>query len=273
MLDIGFRDDIRNILSHALKGVRGAPPSRPGGFRRGGRPGDLPVEPPPVEADAPAGENGDGQVDQPPLPPVGHQTIFVSATFTDEIDRLARKYMREPVEKAGRPRRRRETDRGKGRTSLFLQRRRSWDKYRLLKGIAPASASNPQLAIVFCPHQARGRQARPAALTARRHRVPRNPRQPAPEPARQGDEELHDGGKFDVLVATDLASRGIDVAGASATSSTTTSPTTPRAYVHRVGRTARMGRRGQGVSRSSRPDQGEELTPDREPDQHDSSGT
>src|ERR1700722_1956389 len=53
MLDIGFRDDIRNILSRVKKLGAGA----------------------------------------------DHQTIFVSATISSEIEKLARQYMREPVEK------------------------------------------------------------------------------------------------------------------------------------------------------------------------------
>src|SRR6478736_1630091 len=62
MLDIGFRDDIRNILSR-VKGV---------------------------------GSRVSGQESSGEQPDKGHQTIFVSATISDEIEKLARKYMREP---------------------------------------------------------------------------------------------------------------------------------------------------------------------------------
>src|SRR5450432_2515698 len=60
MLDIGFRDDIRNILSRIL-GVKAAEPGQDRSR--------------------------------------SHQTMFVSATISDEIDKLSRQYMREPVEK------------------------------------------------------------------------------------------------------------------------------------------------------------------------------
>src|SRR6202012_5065805 len=64
MLDIGFRDDIRNILSR-IKGVRKTDSA-------------------PADPDAPAS---------------GHQTMFVSATIAGKTERLSRQYMREPVEK------------------------------------------------------------------------------------------------------------------------------------------------------------------------------
>jgi superfamily II DNA/RNA helicase len=66
------------------------------------------------------------------------------------------------------------------------------------------------------------------------------------------------GGKFDVLIATDLASRGIDVADISHIIQVDP-PDDPEVYVHRVGRTARMGNRGKAFL-FVMPDQGELLT-------------
>jgi superfamily II DNA/RNA helicase len=66
------------------------------------------------------------------------------------------------------------------------------------------------------------------------------------------------GGKFDVLVATDLASRGIDVADISHIINYDI-PEDPEVYVHRVGRTARMGAKGKAFTFVGR-DQGDELT-------------
>ena len=65
-------------------------------------------------------------------------------------------------------------------------------------------------------------------------------------------------GKFDVLVATDLASRGIDVADISHIVNYDISED-PEVYVHRVGRTARMGAKGRAFTFVTR-EQGEELT-------------
>src|SRR5262249_43716238 len=65
-------------------------------------------------------------------------------------------------------------------------------------------------------------------------------------------------GKFDVLVATDLASRGIDVADITHIINFDL-PDDPEVYVHRVGRTARMGAQGKAFTFVAR-DQGDLLT-------------
>ena len=108
MLDIGFRDDIRNILSR-VKGVRRAADRR----TRTRRSGTTTATAATSDADDATSSTAtatatahrqstrridDGHVD-PHADRSGHQTIFVSATISDEIERLARRYMREPVEK------------------------------------------------------------------------------------------------------------------------------------------------------------------------------
>jgi ATP-dependent RNA helicase RhlE len=53
--------------------------------------------------------------------------------------------------------------------------------------------------------------------------------------------------RFDVLVATDIAARGIDVAGVSHVINFDV-PTTPEAYTHRIGRTGRSEEEGQALT-------------------------
>jgi ATP-dependent RNA helicase DeaD len=129
-----------------------------------------------------------------------------------------------------------------------------WDKYRLLRLLL--QRENPELAIVFCKTK-HGAEKLAKRLHAdgiecreihgnlaqnKRDRVMKNFR----------------GGKFDVLIATDLASRGIDVADISHIINFDI-PEDPEVYVHRVGRTARMGAGGKAYTFVTR-DQGEELT-------------
>ena len=54
-------------------------------------------------------------------------------------------------------------------------------------------------------------------------------------------------GRFDVLVATDIAARGIDVAHVSHVINFDV-PNTPDAYTHRIGRTGRAERSGQAYT-------------------------
>lgn len=225
MLDIGFRDDIRNILAR-VKGVR--------------------------RQEQPSEEGGQQGEDQAPPQDRAHQTIFVSATISEEIERLARKYMHEPVEKLIAPGADEKPTVENVEQYYFSVQ--IWDKYRLLKKLL--EQENPELAIVFCRTK-RGAEKIAKRLHAdgiecreihgnlaqnKRDRVMKNFR----------------GGKFDVLVATDLASRGIDVADISHIINFDI-PEDPEIYVHRVGRTARMGAAGKAFTFVTR-EQGDELT-------------
>jgi ATP-dependent RNA helicase DeaD len=213
MLDIGFRDDIRNILSR-IKGVRRE-----------------------------AAENAAA---------AQHQTVFVSATISGEIEKLARQYMREPIEKLIAPGADDKPMVDKVEQYYFSVQ--AWDKYRLMRMLM--ERENPDLAIVFCRTK-RGAEKLAKKLHAdgiecreihgnlaqnKRERVMKNFRT----------------GKFDVLIATDLASRGIDVADISHIINYDI-PEDPEVYIHRVGRTARMGAKGKAFTLVT-PQQGDELT-------------
>jgi ATP-dependent RNA helicase RhlE len=63
------------------------------------------------------------------------------------------------------------------------------------------------------------------------------------------------GGKTRILVATDIAARGIDVDGISHVINFDL-PNVPESYVHRVGRTGRAGARGKAISFVDRDEQG-----------------
>ena len=224
MLDIGFRDDIRNILSR----VRGMSRRAGGGDQGGGE-----------EAGAPAFEKS-------------HQTMFVSATIAGEIERLARTYMREPIEKLIAPGA--DEKPTVAEVEQYYLSVQPWDKYRLLRALL--EKENPDLAIVFTKTE-HGAQKLAKKLHADgiecreiHGNLAQNKRDRVMKSFR--------GGKFDVLVATDLASRGIDVADISHIINFDI-PEDPEVYVHRVGRTARMGAKGKAFTLVTR-QQGEELT-------------
>jgi ATP-dependent RNA helicase DeaD len=217
MLDIGFRDDIRRILSR-IKGVR--------------------------QNDDEG--NGDQAAER------AHQTIFVSATISDEIERLGRSFMREPVEKLIAPGAD-EKPTVENVEQYFLSAN-PWDKYRLLKTLL--ESENPEMAIIFCrtKHGAQKLASKLHADGIECREIHGN----LAQNKRDRVMKSFRGGKFDVLVATDLASRGIDVADITHIINYDI-PDDPEAYVHRVGRTARMGAAGKAFTFVSR-DQGELLT-------------
>jgi ATP-dependent RNA helicase DeaD len=223
MLDIGFREDIRNILSR-VKGMKGRVPSAKDG-----------AEQPPGERQA-----------------TGHQTIFVSATISDEIDKLGRRYMREPVSKLIAPGADEKPTVEKVEQYYFPVQ--PWDKYRLLRTLL--EKENPDLAIVFT------RTKRGAEKLAKKlHADGIECREIHGNLAQNKRDRVMKGfksGKFDVLIATDLASRGIDVADISHIVNYDI-PEDPEVYVHRVGRTARMGKGGKAYTFVGR-EQGDELT-------------
>jgi superfamily II DNA/RNA helicase len=284
MLDIGFRDDIRNILSR-VKGMRRRQHEREAREEhddalrreRAGRAGVKGMEdellkdhtgPTPDDAagkdaqdadvsaagGSPRGlppaantsDNGDG-----PDARGGHQTIFVSATISPEIERLGRQYMREPVEKLIAPGADEKPTVEEVEQYYFGVQ--PWDKYRLLRMLLVRE--NPDLAIVFCKTK-RGAEKLAKKLHADgiecreiHGNLAQNKRDRVMKSFR--------GGKFDVLIATDLASRGIDVADISHIINYDI-PEDPEIYVHRVGRTARMGAKGKAFTFVTR-EQGEEL--------------
>jgi ATP-dependent RNA helicase DeaD len=243
MLDIGFREDIRNILSR-IKGVRGSGgPEEP---RHGGTEGhrDRGTE----------GGNGYAQSEEAASESRSRhpQMMFVSATISPEIEKLGRQYMREPVEKLIAPGS--DAKPTVDNVEQYYFSVEPWDKYRLLRMLL--ERENPDLAIVFC------RTKRGAEKTAKRlhadgiecREIHGNLDQSKRDRVMKGFRHS----KFDVLVATDLASRGIDVADISHIINFDI-PEDPEAYVHRIGRTARMGAAGKAFTFVSR-DQGDELT-------------
>jgi len=198
MLDIGFRDDIRNIL---------------------------------------------GRIKGP------HQTVLVSATIDEEINRLARQFMNDPVEV--NVSQDKMTVEGVAQYYCTVQ---PWDKFRLLKTVL--REEGPKLAIVFCntKHATRklGKKLFDAGINAREIHG---------DLIQQKREKIMDRfrkQKIQTLVATDLAARGIDVHEVTHIINYDV-PQDIEIYVHRVGRTARMGAAGMAITFVT-PEQGESLT-------------
>jgi ATP-dependent RNA helicase DeaD len=183
-------------------------------------------------------------------PPGKRQTVFVSATMAPEIERLARAHAKD-AEKVIAVYTGALTNASVRQFYLSVQ---PWDKRRLLYHLL--SHEEPALTVVFCRTK---RTVDDLAEFLNKKGIDAH--------AMHGDmvqnkrnriiEKLHSG-DLSVLVASDLASRGLDVDGITHVINYDM-PEDPEVYVHRIGRTARVGREGVAWSLVL-PDQGELLT-------------
>lgn len=198
MLDIGFRDDIRRILTALKKGP---------------------------------------------------QTIFVSATISPEIEKLARSYMKDPAKIVS------------VQKSLTVEQVNQsylpvehWDKKRLLHHLL--THEEPAVTLVFCRMK---KTVDDVAKYLRDKGVDAIPMHGDMfQTKRDKVMERLRGGTLKVLIASDLASRGLDVEDISHVINYDL-PEDPEAYIHRIGRTARAGRDGIAWSFVC-PDQGQLLS-------------
>ena len=185
--------------------------------------------------------------------PKDRQTLLLSATVPGQVERIARRYMRDPEllnfspkELAG------ET------IDQFYFTVDQDRKYELLKRLI--DREKPRQAIVFCRTK-RGTDRLAIKLGKKQSGVS----------CIHGD--MHQGARdrvmqqfrenqIQILIATDVVGRGIDVSGVSHIINYDT-PTFCDDYVHRVGRTGRMGKDGiaDGVAYTFvTPEEGGELT-------------
>jgi len=162
------------------------------------------------------------------------QTVMVSATISPDIERLARRYMRD-AEKIV-------TSAGSLTVSLVEQHYLSvnpWDKKRLLLHLL--KHEEPALTLVFCRLK---RSVDELSMYLSRHGVEAHAMHgDMSQGKRNTTMKALRAGDLACLIASDLASRGIDVEGISHVINYDL-PEDPEVYVHRIGRTARAGRGG-----------------------------
>ena len=178
------------------------------------------------------------------------QTIFVSATISPEIERLARQYMNDPEKLVL-------TTSSKLTVANVKQRYfavQPWDKNRLLVHLL--KHEDPALTLVFCRTKStvdgltsylNRKKIDANAIHGDMYQSKRNK---VMSRLRQGE--------LSVLVASDLAARGLDVDDITHVINYDL-PEDPEVYVHRIGRTARAGKDGIAWSFLT-PAQGDLLT-------------
>ena len=169
------------------------------------------------------------------------QTILFSATMPDTVMSLANSLMRDPVEVKVDPV---SSTAEKVRQGLcFVQKRQKRDLLRVL--MLGQQRQKDSLCLIFTrtKHGANRVAAELGKSGIRANAIHGNKSQGA----RQRALEEFKSGKTRVLVATDVAARGIDVKDVTLVVNYDM-PVEPEAYVHRIGRTARAGKEGRALS-------------------------
>jgi superfamily II DNA/RNA helicase len=172
--------------------------------------------------------------------PAARQTMLFSATMPGPIVALARQFMRQPVHiRAEEP----DAGRTVPETSQHVYRAHALDKSEMLARIL--QARDRGLTMVFCRTKRTAQKVaddlveRGFAAAAVHGDLGQGAREQALRAFRAG--------KVDVLVATDVAARGIDVTGVTHVINYQC-PEDEKTYLHRIGRTGRAGADGVAVT-------------------------
>ncbi|MFC4122408.1 DEAD/DEAH box helicase [Nonomuraea zeae] len=175
------------------------------------------------------------------LIPAERQTMLFSATMPGEIVALSRKYLNRPTHV------RAEHESGEGETTpqvrQLVWRVHRMDKIEIVGRLLQAEGRG--LTMVFCETKracdmvSEQLDTRGFAVAAVHGDLGQGQREQALRAFRNG--------KIDVLVATDVAARGIDIDDVTHVVNYDC-PTDDKTYVHRVGRTGRAGRTGIAVT-------------------------
>ncbi|MCX8195130.1 MAG: DEAD/DEAH box helicase [Candidatus Micrarchaeota archaeon] len=170
--------------------------------------------------------------------PKGRQTLLFSATMPSEIIELSKKYLKSPQEvKVG------EDSLAVKTIKQYYAEVSKFDKLNALLTILVEQ--KPSLALVFVRTKRSADRLNEILLDRGFHSLAlhgdmsQNKRDRSMEAFRRRH--------INILVATDLASRGLDVTGVSHVINYDM-PSDPYTYIHRIGRTGRMGKEGVAIS-------------------------
>jgi ATP-dependent RNA helicase RhlE len=172
--------------------------------------------------------------------PTKRQTLLFSATMSPGIEQLARSTMKEPelIEVSKR-----------GRAATMVEQTayqvEQHSKTALLIELLEKESEEFARVLVFTRTR-RGAERLSHILKARDHSVNRIHADRS-QPQREAALREFSNGRTRVLVATDIAARGIDVDSVSHVINYDV-PAAPEDYVHRVGRTGRAGNQGKAIT-------------------------
>lgn len=170
--------------------------------------------------------------------PSNRQTLMFSATVADAVYKVAKKHLKNPMF----IRTKSCVDTNK-LNQVYYDIYKQNDKFSLLVHLL--KNSTPGLAIVFCATRketgivAKNLKKQKINASAVHGGMTQNKRQKSLSRLKKE--------KVDVLVATDVAARGLDIKNVTHVYNYDV-PKTPKQYIHRIGRTARAGENGDAVT-------------------------
>lgn len=170
--------------------------------------------------------------------PSKKQTLLFSATMPPEIQTLASKILKNPQRVEVSP----ASTIAKNIQQRIIFCRRN-DKYQLLKKILKEEKT--ELVLVFT--RTRNSADTVVEYLAQNRMASRAIHGEKDQSERERAISNFKEGAIKILVATDIASRGIDIEGVSHVINFDI-PSDPESYVHRIGRTARAGKEGVAIS-------------------------
>jgi len=172
--------------------------------------------------------------------PTKRQTLLFSATMSSSIEQLARTTMKDPTLIEVSPR---------GRAATMVEQTaylvEQHSKTALLLELLEKEREPFERVLVFTRTR-RGAERLSHILQARDHSVDRIHADRS-QPQREAALRQFSTGRTRVLIATDIAARGIDVDAVSHVINYDV-PAAPEDYVHRVGRTGRAGNQGKAIT-------------------------
>jgi ATP-dependent RNA helicase DeaD len=181
--------------------------------------------------------------------PTARQTLLLSATLPAPVLRLAQRYMEDPLHINLSP------------AELTVDNIRQtyipvepYSKFELLREVIVKE--KPRQCIIFCQRKSWADDLYDRLRAAHKKVAVMHGDQPQ-NIRNRIMQRFREGGVV-FMVATDVVGRGIDVTGISHIINYDL-PEDPEAYVHRIGRTGRMGKDGVAISFVT-PEQGEQLT-------------
>jgi ATP-dependent RNA helicase DeaD len=173
--------------------------------------------------------------------PAGRQTVLFAATMPPRIAAIARRHLKDPV--------RIEIERAPleaGEVPLVRQTAYVVARPHKLAALARVlDVEAPDAAIVFCRTR-NDVDELTEKLTAHGHRAEALHGGMNQEQRDRAMKRLH-GGSADLVIATDVAARGLDIARLTHVINYDV-PSAPEAYVHRIGRVGRAGREGVAIT-------------------------